>query len=94
MFPHLMKHPSIARPSPGRPWTRPERSRSDKAYSSRLIHRHLRERRIVAVIPDPPASKDTVPGAALAVVAKSNSGAGSRLATTVTMGQYRLGAVV
>ncbi|ANY05563.1 transposase (plasmid) [Pseudonocardia sp. HH130630-07] len=53
MFPHLMAHLSIARPGPGRPRTRPERVRADKAYSSRAIRRHLRERRIIAVIPEP-----------------------------------------
>jgi transposase len=53
MFPHLMAHLHVARPGPGRPRTRPERVRADKAYSSRAIRRHLRERRIVAVIPEP-----------------------------------------
>ncbi|WP_442965893.1 IS5 family transposase [Pseudonocardia sp. HH130630-07] len=53
MFPHLMARLSIARPGPGRPRTRPERVRADKAYSSRAIRRHLRERRIIAVIPEP-----------------------------------------
>lgn len=53
MFPHLVRHLSIARVGPGRPRTWPERLRADKAYSSRAIRRHLRERRIVAVIPEP-----------------------------------------
>jgi transposase len=37
----------------GRPRTRPDRLRGDKAYSSRAIRSHLRERGIVAVIPEP-----------------------------------------
>jgi transposase len=37
----------------GRPRTRPERLRGDKAYSSRAIREHLRGRRIIAVIPQP-----------------------------------------
>ena len=53
MFPHLMEHLSIARLGPGRPRTRPDRMRADKAYSSRAIRRHLRARRIVAVIAEP-----------------------------------------
>nr|WP_300009216.1 IS5 family transposase [Pseudonocardia sp.] len=53
MFPHLMRHLSIARLGPGRPRTRPDRMRADKAYSSRAIRRHLRARRIVAVIAEP-----------------------------------------
>ena len=37
----------------GRPRTRPDRLRGDKAYSSRAIRTHLRQRGIVAVIPEP-----------------------------------------
>jgi transposase len=37
----------------GRPRTRPDRLRGDKAYSSRAIRAHLRQRGIVAVIPEP-----------------------------------------
>jgi transposase len=37
----------------GRPRTRPDRLRADKAYSSRAIRVHLRERGITAVIPEP-----------------------------------------
>lgn len=37
----------------GRPRTRPEAVRGDKAYSSRAIRTHLRERGIIAVIPEP-----------------------------------------
>jgi len=48
-----MNHLRIDRTGRGRPRTRPERVRGDKAYSSRAIRRHLRERGIVAVIPEP-----------------------------------------
>jgi len=37
----------------GRPRTRPDRLRGDKAYSSRAIRQHLRDRSIEAVIPEP-----------------------------------------
>lgn len=37
----------------GRPRTRPEVVRGDKAYSSRAIRTHLRGRRLKAVIPEP-----------------------------------------
>lgn len=37
----------------GRPRTRPDAVRGDKAYSSRAIRQHLRERGIRAVIPEP-----------------------------------------
>ena len=37
----------------GRLRTRPNRLRGDKAYSSRAIRSHLRERGILAVIPEP-----------------------------------------
>lgn len=53
MFPLLMSQLKIDRTGPGRPRTRPERVRGDKAYSSRAIRSHLRERGIVAVIPQP-----------------------------------------
>jgi transposase len=43
----------INRAGPGRPRTRPDRVRGDKAYSSRAIRTHLRERGITAVIPQP-----------------------------------------
>lgn len=42
----------VSRPI-GRPRIRPDRLRGDKAYSSRAIRAHLREREIVAVIPQP-----------------------------------------
>ena len=43
----------IARPGGGRPRTRPDRVRADKAYSSRKIRSHLRRRGIAATIPEP-----------------------------------------
>jgi len=42
----------VARPI-GRPRTRPDRVRGDKAYSSRAIRQHLRDRGIESVIPEP-----------------------------------------
>jgi transposase len=41
----------------GRPRTRPEAVRGDKAYSSRAIRTHLRSRGIKAVIPEPDDQK-------------------------------------
>ena len=43
-FPHACRR---------RPRTRADRLRGDKAYSSRAIRAHLRERGIIAVIPEP-----------------------------------------
>lgn len=48
-----MDHLRVARDGRGRPRTRPERLRGDKAYSSRAIREHLRCRGIAAVIPEP-----------------------------------------
>ncbi len=45
MFGPLMAHLRVARGGPGRPRTRPQRVRADKAYSSRAIRAHLRARR-------------------------------------------------
>lgn len=53
MFPILMGHLRVGRRGRGRPRTRPDRVRGDKAYSSRAIRAHLRERGIGAVIPEP-----------------------------------------
>jgi putative transposase len=53
MFNHLMDQLKINRAGPGRPRTRPDRLRGDKAYSSRAIRSHLRDRGITAVIPQP-----------------------------------------
>ncbi len=43
----------VARPNGGHPRTRPQRVRADKAYSSRKIRAHLRQRGIGATIPIP-----------------------------------------
>jgi transposase len=53
MFTHLMEQLKINCAGPGRPRTRPDRVRGDKAYSSRAIRNHLSDRGIVAVIPQP-----------------------------------------
>lgn len=53
MFAHLMNQSKINRAGPGRPRTRPDRIPGDKAYSSRAIRTHLRDRGIIAVIPQP-----------------------------------------
>ena len=53
MFTHLMDQLKISRARPGGPRTRPDRVRGDKAYSSRAIRTHLRDRGIAAVIPQP-----------------------------------------
>lgn len=52
MFMPLMSHLRVAR-SVGRPRTRPNAVRGDKAYSSRAIRGYLRSRGIKAVIPEP-----------------------------------------
>ena len=48
-----MSHLRVARGGRGRPRTRPQRVRADKAYSSRTIRNQLRRRKIIAVIPQP-----------------------------------------
>lgn len=53
MFTQLMDHMKINRAGPGRLRTRPDRIRGDKAYSSRAIPTLVRDRGIVAVIPQP-----------------------------------------
>jgi putative transposase len=53
MFETLMGHLRVDRPGGGRPRTRPDAIRGDKAYSSRAIRTHLRRRGITAVIPEP-----------------------------------------
>ena len=53
VFPALLAHLRVARLGPGRPQTRPDRLRADKAYPSRGNRALLRERGIVAVIPQP-----------------------------------------
>ncbi|WP_460440491.1 transposase [Amycolatopsis stemonae] len=53
MFPHLVRHLAIRRAGRGRARTRPDRLRGDKAYSLRAIRRHLHDRDVTAVIPEP-----------------------------------------
>ncbi|PND57692.1 IS5/IS1182 family transposase [Mycobacterium sp. ENV421] len=50
---HLLAHLKVSRCGPGRPRTRPDRLRGDKAYSSRATRQRLRQRGIVTVIPQP-----------------------------------------
>jgi len=52
VLPMLLEELSVPRRGPGRPRTRPEAVRGDKAYSSRGHRSLLRSRRIVAVIPE------------------------------------------
>jgi transposase len=52
MFMPLMAQLRVPR-TVGRPRTTPDAVRADKAYSSRAIRAHLRDRRIKAVIPEP-----------------------------------------
>ncbi len=52
----LMRHLRVTREI-GRPRTRPDAIRGDKAYSSRAIRGHLRSRGIKAVIPEPDDQK-------------------------------------
>lgn len=56
MFLPLMAQLRVAR-EVGRPRTRPDAVRGDKAYSSRAIRGHLRARGIKAVIPEPDDQK-------------------------------------
>jgi transposase len=56
MFGPLMAHLRVAR-AVGRPRTRPDVVRADKAYSSRAIRGHLRSRGVTAVIPEPDDQK-------------------------------------
>lgn len=53
VFEHLLAHLRVDRRRGGRPRTRPDRVRGDKAYSSRATRARLRRRGIVAVIPEP-----------------------------------------
>lgn len=52
-FEAVMAGIRVARPGGGRPRTRPDRVRADKAYSSRAIRSHLRRRGIACTIPEP-----------------------------------------
>ena len=56
MFLPLMAQLRVGRET-GRPRTRPDAVRADKAYSSRAIRGHLRSRGIKAVIPEPDDQK-------------------------------------
>ena len=56
MFLPLMADLRVGR-DVGRPRTRPDAVRGDKAYSSRAIRAHLRSRGIKAVIPEPEDQK-------------------------------------
>ena len=56
MFLPLMGQLRVERDK-GRPRTRPDAVRGDKAYSSRAIRSHLRSRGIKAVIPEPDDQK-------------------------------------
>ncbi|WP_313479217.1 IS5 family transposase [Microbacterium sp.] len=56
MFLPLMDQLRVGRDT-GRPRTRPDAVRGDKAYSSRAIRSHLRSRGIKAVIPEPDDQK-------------------------------------
>lgn len=56
MFLPLMAQLRVSRDL-GRPRTRPDAVRTDKAYSSRAIRGHLRTRGIRAVIPEPDDQK-------------------------------------
>lgn len=53
LFDHLLANLRVDRLGGGRPRTKPQRVRADKAYSSRAIRRELRRRGITAVIPQP-----------------------------------------
>lgn len=52
-LPKLLAELRVPRRGPGRPRTRPDALRGDKAYSSRGHRAHLRSRGITAVIPEP-----------------------------------------
>ncbi|QXJ26990.1 IS5 family transposase [Actinomadura graeca] len=52
-FEAVMAQIRVARPGRGRPRTRPDRVRADKACSSRAIRAHLRGRGIACTIPEP-----------------------------------------
>jgi putative transposase len=53
VFEHLLDQLKVDRGRRGRPRTRPDRIRGDKAYSSRATRTRLRRRGIGAVIPEP-----------------------------------------
>ncbi|WP_374103662.1 IS5 family transposase [Streptomyces sp. ISL-86] len=51
-FQPVLEKVRVARPGPGRPRTRPNRVRADKAYGSRANRSYLRKRRIGCTIPE------------------------------------------
>lgn len=51
-FEPVLNQVRVARLGPGRPWTRPDRVRADKAYASRKNRAYLRRRGIRCTIPD------------------------------------------
>jgi transposase len=51
VLPLLMERGAVKRPGRGRPRIRPDRVAADKGYSSPLIRRYLKERKIGVVIP-------------------------------------------
>jgi hypothetical protein len=53
MLPDLLEEIRVPRLGPGRPRTTPDKVLGDKAYSSRATRTLLRNRGIVAVIPEP-----------------------------------------
>ena len=53
VFPQLLGRLKVARPGRGRPRTRPRAVLADKAYSARAHRKALRDRGIIAVIPEP-----------------------------------------
>ena len=52
-LPQLLAELQVPRLGPGRPRSRPDALRGDKAYSARAHGAHLRSRGITAVIPEP-----------------------------------------
>lgn len=69
MLPEVLAEIAVPRRGPGRPRTRPDTVIADKAYSSGVTRRHLRRRRIGAVIPE---KSDTI------TARKRRGGAGGR----------------
>ncbi len=57
MFAHLLEALVVPRLGPGRPRSRPEEVKGDKAYSSRANRALLRERHITATIAEPDDQK-------------------------------------
>lgn len=72
-FPTVMAAIKVPRLGPGRPRTRPEIVRADKAYSSRAVRQHLRSGKIRCTIPEPADASPPDSGAAAAVAARRPS---------------------